>query len=895
VRYLKEQFIPVCWLVLLVSTGYATMVSDDAVWRRGMFSAGVPSKAVGKVTPEELTTAVKEGKIATSGKIEQEGEANAAPALAEGELRFKVDPDYGFIEYRLGNQEVSLYGNAYAEYGQNTIKADVIRYRVDDKVVWAEGRAILTDPQQSVVGNRMSYDLNTKQGLVYGGNSQAAVGYYTGEKVKWVSEKTLFARNGTFTTCDKEEPDYNFWSPRLKITIDDQVVAQPAVMHISRVPVMALPYYYMSLRRDRHSGFLAPYVRYVSGQYFTVNNGYFWAINDFCDLTTRLNYYSKRGWQQQGYFVYLYGSKTSINSLNLGHMFDRSINEEWWSVNWYHRQDISDRTTALGQLALRNDVTYDRKIGEDFQARTVNNLSSFAALTHRLDTYSFLAEVRRTELINTTYSAGQSPLAAPVPYTTITSSLPHISLSGTTQEIDDSSVYYSLNSDFMNYYQFDHSLQREINLYRRLTATGNLTRPFRFFGWLNYAPATSYQEQWEINNIYGVSNHFFGQYTISNGVNTKIYGIFPLPEDRVLRHIIYPSIIHTYSPRINTNSLYQGYITGLGSNYLNMSLSNSLDLRLPEENADSLSDNTSRQYPYNSAKNSEQSGLDSYQGNNSGTGTTSGNNGSGDESGLVHSQRGRYYGGTRIDLIDLSSSISYNFWPLTQDPSQDRAISLLDQPLPQLTARNWSELHHSLKINPTFANWYNLSSQLILYQDPYKKFKTTNLSVVTSLGFNTAGMQKEQATEEDTTGTTTESALTGSSQAQTEAGINRYNPSLDNATLDRMKAGEGMGEGFMIQFDHEYSPGLTSSNDIHTIRGEIGFNLSKMWRIRYDNYYDLHNGKVISEHYRIYRDLHCWEAEVRVSTERSQVEYWFQIRIKELPEFQLFGTRQREY
>ncbi len=788
----------------------------------------------------------------------------------------------------------------------------MIRYRVDDKVVWAEGRATLTDPQQSVIGRRMSYDLNTKQGLVYGGDSQAAIGFYTGEKVKWVSEKTLFAHNGTFTTCDKEEPDYNFWSPRLKITLDDQVVAQPAVMHISRVPVMALPYYYMSLRRDRHSGFLAPYVRYVSGQYFTVNNGYFWAINDFCDLTTRLNYYSKRGWQQQGYFVYLYGSKTSINSFNFGHMFDRWEDVEWWSVNWYHRQDITNRTTALGQLALRNDVSYDRKIGEDFQARTVNNLSSFAALTHRMDSYSFLAEVRRTELINTNYVAGQNPLAAPVPTVTTTSSLPHLSLSGTTQEIAESAVYYSLNSDFMNYYQFDHSLQREVNLYRRMTGTGNLTRPFRFFGWFNYAPAGSFKETWEIHNVRGFNNQHFEQYTLSNGVNTKVYGIFPLPEERVLRHIIYPSIIHTYSPRLNTTTLYQGYITGLGSNYLNISLSNSLDLRLPEEETDSLAGTSAQTSSYRSNNPTETQDVSKYSQNENNSSSGEDAAATEDESGLVHSQRSRYYGGTRIELIDLSSNIAYNFWPFVQSterriiaisatgspiyeyiPRNNLAISLTDPPLPQLTTRNWSEMHHSLKISPNFANWYNLSSQLILSQDPYKELRTTNLSVVTSLGFNTAGMQEKQVEEETITGD--ELTSTGTSAAQTSAGLNRYNPSIENATLDRLRAGEGMGDGFIIQLDHEYSPALTSRNDIHTIRGEIGFNLSKMWRIRYDNYYDIQNSKVISEHYRIYRDLHCWEAEVRISTERSQVEYWFQIRIKELPEFQLFGTRQREY
>jgi hypothetical protein len=384
----------------------------------------------------------------------------------------------------------------------------------------------------------------------------------------------------------------------------------------------------------------------------------------------------------------------------------------------------------------------------------------------------------------------------------------------------------------------------------------------------------------------------FTQYTVSNGVNTKIYGIFPLPEDRVLRHIIYPSITHTYSPRSNTKDLYGGYISGLGANYLNMSLSNSLDLRLPEAKTDSKANEKNQPSLYNSGKPSgtSSSGSDSNSGleNFNDSGRNQG------DTGVVTSQRSTYYGGTRLDLVDLSSSISYNFWPYVSDKLHPLAISIEDQPLPQLTTRNWSLINHSLQINPTFANWYNLTSQLILSQDPYKKFKMTQLSVVTTLGYNSSSTQSANNAENNQNNTNG-SDQTSSSPAQNAAGMNRYNPSLENTSLQRLRAGEGMGEGFTFQLEHEYSPGLTSASDIHTLRGEIGFNLSTMWRIRYDNYYDLHNGRIISEHYRIYRDLHCWEAEVRVSTERSQVEYWFQIRIKELPEFQLFGTREREF
>ncbi len=110
VQHLKNGLTIALLLWLTSAVGYATMVSDDAKWRRGMFSDAVSAKKAMRVTPEELTAAVREGKISPDGEIVKEGEETAGSALQEGELRFKVDPDYGFIEYRLSNQEVSLYG-----------------------------------------------------------------------------------------------------------------------------------------------------------------------------------------------------------------------------------------------------------------------------------------------------------------------------------------------------------------------------------------------------------------------------------------------------------------------------------------------------------------------------------------------------------------------------------------------------------------------------------------------------------------------------------------------------------------------------------------------------------------------------------------------------------------
>ncbi|MBA7612815.1 hypothetical protein ES703_20055 [subsurface metagenome] len=105
--------------------------------------------------------------------------------------------------------------------------------------------------------------------------------------------------------------------------------------------------------------------------------------------------------------------------------------------------------------------------------------------------------------------------------------------------------------------------------------------------------------------------------------------------------------------------------------------------------------------------------------------------------------------------------------------------------------------------------------------------------------------------------------------------------------------GEGISKGWKLSLYYDYSKYRYYTSALQSIRGKFSLPITTNWAVSYETYYDIVNNRFQRQSFRIYRDLHCWEAEVRISYERSIVEYWFEIRIKEIPEVKLYGAQRR--
>jgi len=791
------------------------------------------------------------------------------PPLAPDEVRFAVDEQEGMVEYLIRDDTVSLYRDARVAYRDMTLAADRIRFFSARDLVVAEGYCELQDPQQTLLGVRMSYDLESERGVVLEGQAESAQGFYGGRRVKKTEEKTIAAYRGSFTTCDLGHPHYHFWSPELKVYIEDKVVARPAVLFVGGVPVAAAPFYFFSLRKDRHSGFLPPYIRYYREGEFVVNNGYYWVLNDYSDVTFLLDYDSRRGWNKAANVVYLYGSRSTVNNFYAAHMRERDTATEWWKIYATHRQDFTESCAGLLRLDLRNSTSYDDVLEPEFEVRTERELQSFANISQSWTNYQLAAEARHTQT-KTTEKAGGSPvmLFSTPPHETepwggiiqkTSDPFPRLLFYASRQEIADTQVYYQYNADWVNYYNFEGAG----SVLKQGSANASVSRPFSVLRYLRTDPAANGHFNVYDRDRFGRNYRWLGTWDTSVALSTKIYGIFE-GDETTWRHILNPTVTHYYRPEFDQTWMVSGGAVQEEQNMLGINLTQTLDVKYPakeEAAAPPPEEETPRSWE------------DIYRPSRAGLKLP--------ETTTISQLRAAAAVGKVVNLATWTTSTSYDFTP---------AAYADDRP--------FSDLVNSIEITPNFADWYYLSHRLEFRNDFYK-LTLLDFDVTTTVTFTSAAREPArpgEGAEDESWRQATDPYGRPRGPESEDLDPNVY--SIDTITGRRYEAGEGMGQGWNLSLSHDYSwsnPAEGTGFGLHTLRGAFSFDLTKKWRLGYDAYYDIKEGGLISEHYRIYRNLHRWEAEVRISFEREDVQYWFQIRLVDLPEIQLYGLRHREY
>jgi hypothetical protein len=789
------------------------------------------------------------------------------PPLAPDEVRFVVDEEVGWIEYLIKDDTVSLYRDARVSYGDMTLTADRVRFFSGRDLLVAEGYCQLTDPTQTMLGVRMSYDLESEKGVILRGDADSAEGYYTGRRIKKIEEKTLAAQRGAFTTCDLGQPHYRFWSPKLKVYVEDKVVARPAVLFMGEVPVAAVPFYFFSLRKDRHSGFLPPYIRYDKRNKLTVNNGFYWVINDFSDATFLLDYNAFKGWRKGANLVYLYGSRSTVNNFYASHMRQRDQAIEWWKIYSSHRQDFTDDAAALLRLDLRNSTAYDEYFDEDFEIRTEQNLESFANVSQNWTDYQLSLDARYTKE-KTQASDGGSPqpltLLAEPPHQTepfggtiqrTKDPFPRVNFYATRQELAESRFYYQYNASWVNYYDFEEAG----SVLKEGSADLSTSRPLTLFRYLRLDPGAAGHGYWYDRDKFGRNHRFLGTWDTAVSASTKIYGIFERG-DTVFRHIVNPTVTHNYRPDIDQSWMVTGGAVYPEQSSLSLSLRQTFDVKFPEEKpAEEEKGKAGAEGPARSWEEvyrPKRGGLEAPRGES------------------IPRLRKAGALGQVVNLATWDTSTSYNLGPLTYEGE-----------------RPFSDLINTIEFTPNFRDWYFLTNRLQLRNDIYD-FSLLDLDVTTTVSFTTGPLAKEEEEVDQSWRQATDPYGRPRAPGDEDLDPNVYN--IDTITGRRWEAGEGMGQGWNFSLTHDYS-WSEGGFAFHTLKGAFSFDLTKKWRLGYDAYYDIAERELISEHYRIYRNLHRWEAEVRIALEREEVIYWFQVRLIDIPEIQFYSTQERTF
>jgi hypothetical protein len=165
---------------------------------------------------------------------------------------------------------------------------------------------------------------------------------------------TTWARGGSLTSCDDSIPDFRFVYGEVKRT-GTSISARPAILYIRDIPVLWLPFIFMDQRPGRHSGILPPQfglgdiVRNSPTYRRNVDHiGYYWALNDYMDFATWLDWRSAAGATQgdpgwlrlNGDWNYKWIDRFMAGRIGIGYTTQRDGTSNT-AITWNHGEEFS--------------------------------------------------------------------------------------------------------------------------------------------------------------------------------------------------------------------------------------------------------------------------------------------------------------------------------------------------------------------------------------------------------------------------------------------------------------------------------------------------------------------------------------------------------------------------
>jgi lipopolysaccharide assembly outer membrane protein LptD (OstA) len=572
-----------------------------------------------------------EGDTITVYFVDRKVDRAVIKGAATGEYRFAVAEgdtvaaraevvryDAPRIDFIVPKDRIVLDQRSHLIYKEMELRARRVEFDSERQTLVATGEPKLVDRGEEVSGHLMSYDLETRTGNIYQAETAYEKGLYHGRRIRKVGDRELEVMEGSYSTCENDPPHYRFASHRMKVYLKDKLVAKPVVFYVKNVPLLALPFYLFPIKPGRHSGFLFPQMEFgfnnQSGQ-FIRNAGYYWAPNDYFDVTLAGDYYqAEPSWMLRGDMLYKLLYRVEGRATGSFAQSEADQNQRW-SLSADHSQELGARTrlVARADFVSSRDFRRESGFGTPLSQRLNRFLTSTLSFSHYADWASLNVVLDRRQDLDADESllgTGAVPgRVAPLP--NLVESAPSVSITFPTRTLGTlgflkrsplakplSSMYFSLSSRYLRYHERTGVLDDLLVVQQRgltrsaVATTASLSDSRRLFGWLNMSPAINASNVVFDHDQLGNKIVPATTWSSSMTASTTLYGSFRTSLGPLvgLRHVIFPSVSVSYSPDfeqltyVDANNVRQQRFRGFGaigiSGFKSARMSFSLNQRL---------------------------------------------------------------------------------------------------------------------------------------------------------------------------------------------------------------------------------------------------------------------------------------------------------------------------
>jgi lipopolysaccharide assembly outer membrane protein LptD (OstA) len=473
------------------------------------------------------------------------------------------------IFFKVDSSLVQIYGDARANYGKLNISSDTILYNLDKKFLIAKGNVLFNDGSNDIKATKMSYDVDREIGDAYKAKTKAENGWFFGERIRYFRGGVLKIKNGYYTTCELDPPHFWFYSPKMRINIDESLVAEPVLLLVQDIPVFFVPFYFQSIKKERSSGLLRPdFGASFYGGNYVKKIGWYQTLGSHADAIFYLNYYTKKG-------VSLYIDKIRWNLLpySSGNMSGNYIKEstdgrERWAIAVDTRSKIPGGINFNVDTKVESDQDYIR----DYEPGEVERLLQ-KEINYNLYWSDEILGTKTDIVMDHKENLTTDVLYERWP--SINMTFPYFQLG-----------LVNLKSS----YKFTRNENR--NWASGFSGNSNLNFNLSFFN-IGF-------------NLYGQSDYYENEDVMINywrattTVKTRIYGLsfFGIPPIIKFRHVMTPSVSLSYAPDPGSYdvSAISGFSVPGGVKSLNISLSNLFQCKIGKRKYDFAALNFSSSY-----------------------------------------------------------------------------------------------------------------------------------------------------------------------------------------------------------------------------------------------------------------------------------------------------------
>lgn len=489
------------------------------------------------------------------------------------------------IALNIKEKTAFLYSKGDVKYQKMALQADAIDVDFNRQTMHASsttdsaghvvGRPFFKQDDAEYMADTITFNYNTKKGIICGIITQEGDGYLHGHKIKKMNDSVMFLSSGQYTTCNYTHPHFAINFSKSKIISGDKLLTGPAYLTIEDVPTpLAIPFAFIPMTHGRSSGILIPSYGWMDSRgYYLRNGGYYFAINDQMDLSLLGEIYTNLSWAAEAksnyYRRYKYKGNVDFRYgiTKEGLEGDPNTYRKYsdFKFHWQHAQDAKanphSRFSADVNLQSRNYNRNTTNSNDYFTSTTTSSISYTAQLGNA---FNLAASMRES------FNAQTGLMNLKLPSISLNSitfyPLRRKSPNGAYRWYENISMSYGLNAE-NNITTQDSAIfsqqtldRMQYGIQHSIPISGSI-KLLKFFNWTN---SIAYNERWHWSSIEkrydSVSNTVSidtiqgfkanRDVSFSSSLSTRIYGMFMFKRGfvKAIRHVINPSVSFSYRP-----------------------------------------------------------------------------------------------------------------------------------------------------------------------------------------------------------------------------------------------------------------------------------------------------------------------------------------------------------